>query len=613
MMGSTARDDDYGYSDLGLPIGAPRTGDPRLPPQYPTELGPMAQDLPPEARWQLGAIASQGNYRPVGGDPWNNALPERPKPPPAPGERSLMPFANWRAEPPKRTAGVVASEYMLPQSTTDLGLMAIGGPFGRAIGAAGMALDASPAEAGKVKLPAGRGPAPDTSIFRNATISRGPPRGMLTAEEFAQTSAPPVPYQEITRPNTYADPRLKAKAEAIRDSYPQYAEQYPDIGPPALKEKVPDPKKPGKYLIAPKKEDIPYATMEEALARAEDPGYFLEKKLTPEAEKFQKQRNIVMQDMAVHGYEPFFDPNKRYDVDASQYGSFDDTAVTASPKKAKTQAEWSEKYGTQEIRDRLAAGFEAGKGVPNSENWYFMGQLENEYIKELGAVEGRKAFKREFADMMAATTGGASPYDNFLMSHYANVANKRGERIDQAAWQLPFPIGGRFASGNMAQGQKYLDEGNAHWSAQNPKRYDFSTAFLGNKNAGTIDEQMMTAFDPTLKDKQPKWYGPATKTLREEASRLGVDARGFQDVGWAGLKKIKTEEASGKTPSYDGPMINQINKSIEVTHRLTGMPREEIVRRGLVLKEIPMYGLGAIGAASVMGNVARDNDYQPKE
>jgi hypothetical protein len=31
-------------------------------------------------------------------------------------------------------------------------------------------------------------------------------------------------------------------------------------------------------------------------------------------------------------------------------------------------------------------------------------------------------------------------------------------------------------------------------------------------------------------------------------------------------------------------------------HRLTGMPRDEIVRRGIVNGEIPMYGLlGAVG------------------
>ena len=177
--------------------------------------------------------------------------------------------------------------------------------------------------------------------------------------------------------------------------------------------------------------------------------------------------------------------------------------------------------------------------------------------------------------MMAATTGGAAPYDNFLMSQYANVVDKQGQRLPERAYEFPFPIGGRYASGNMAQAQKYIDEGIGSWPMKNPKRYDFSSAFQGNKRAGTIDEQMMTAFDPTLKAKQPVWYGPATQTLREEAAKANVDTRGMQDVGWAGLKKQKTE-AGGDTFDYEGPMINQINRSIETTSR----PDRDVAGRG---------------------------------
>jgi hypothetical protein len=36
------------------------------------------------------------------------------------------------------------------------------------------------------------------------------------------------------------------------------------------------------------------------------------------------------------------------------------------------------------------------------------------------------------------------------------------------------------------------------------------------------------------------------------------------------------------------PVITHVNDAIERTHRLTGMPRHEIVRRALVRKEIPL-------------------------
>jgi hypothetical protein len=39
------------------------------------------------------------------------------------------------------------------------------------------------------------------------------------------------------------------------------------------------------------------------------------------------------------------------------------------------------------------------------------------------------------------------------------------------------------------------------------------------------------------------------------------------------------------------------------------MPREEIVRRGLVRSEIPLYG---VGGALTMGGLAAQDSYQPE-
>ena len=351
--------------------------------------------------------------------------------------------------------------------------------------------------------------------------------------------------------------------------------------------KVPDPKNPGKFLKK-AQDEVPYASMDEALAKDAEPGFFLEKRLTPEVEQFQKDRNIIQRNMDVHGYDPYFDPAKRFDVDPANYGPFADTGTAAAPATAKTDAEWYAKYGTPENRAKLQTGYAAGQGVPESANWYHMGQLEQGYVDQLGPEIGRPAYKREFADMMAATTGGANPYDNYLMSHYANVMAKQNARMPERSYQLPFPIGGRYASGNIEQAQKYIDAGMTGFDpAKNPKRYDFSSAFAGNPNAMTIDEQMYGALRPlTTKEGVglPEWYGPATRVAREEAAKAGAaDPRAFQDVAWAGLKKGKTEEA-GKLFDYEGPMINHINRSIETTHRLTGMPRDEIFRRGVILK-----------------------------
>jgi hypothetical protein len=358
------------YDEYGLPAPMP------LPPQQ-----EQPRDLPP---WAMGALAHPDYYEPQGTmwpDPNKRAPQGRADPQTqamiAPDSGMAFGTTSPQEEAfiaPQRSRGAeTVADAIIPTSPEDVGLaIATGGasrPFKVAAGAVGSLFDSSEAQAGK------------------GTALKGAVEAL-------------------------ANPRLRAKAEALFGKYPQYGQAYPEIGPPELMWKIPDEKNPGKFTSKPGG-SLPYANMEEALAKDAEPGFFLQKKLTPEAEQFQKDRATIQSDMDQHGFEPYFDPAKRFDVNAKHYGPFADTGVAGQPKSAKTQAEWAEKYGTDEIRARLRAGFERGKDVPESDRWYFMGQLEKEYIKELGPKAGRAAFKSEFADMMAATTGGASPLRQF--------------------------------------------------------------------------------------------------------------------------------------------------------------------------------------------------------
>jgi hypothetical protein len=51
-------------------------------------------------------------------------------------------------------------------------------------------------------------------------------------------------------------------------------------------------------------------------------------------------------------------------------------------------------------------------------------------------------------------------------------------------------------------------------------------------------------------------------------------------------------------------MIHHVTEAIEGMHRLTGMPRDEIVRRALIRCEIPIYGTAglAAGLSEIMKN-----------
>jgi hypothetical protein len=341
--------------------------------------------------------------------------------------------------------------------------------------------------------------------------------------------------------------------------FPQYAEAYPAVGTP-----VPQ---------VDKTSGKPY------LGKGE----------TPEMLAFGEERLRIADDMKKSGFTPYFDPALRSDVNPSYYPANIDTASIVPKTQAKID-EHLAVIGSDEARARLQAAYQRGSEMPNTEKWYAMKQLEDEFIKELGPVAGREAFQNRFATSMAATTGGAAPEGNFLMAMYGNYLRNHGLPYPEAAYEMPYPIGGRFATGNMQQHQKIFDAGGfSSLGEANPKRHDFSQAFTGNPNVVTMDEQMTSGMVPGLTI--PKWYGLHEQVAREEAAKAGVSPREFQGTGWSGFKNLKT-------PKYtEGqPMIQVVNESIERTHRLTGMPREEIVRRGIINGEIPLYGLlGAVG------------------
>jgi hypothetical protein len=149
----------------------------------------------------------------------------------------------------------------------------------------------------------------------------------------------------------------------------------------------------------------------------------------------------------------------------------------------------------------------------------------------------------------------------------------------------------------------------ADLGAANPKRHNFSQNFTGNRGVATIDEQMTEGMTPGLQMPPKGHYGMYEGVVADEAARLGVTPQEYQAVAWSGFK-------NAKDPSYTRgkPFIETINESIERTHRLTGMPREEILKRGVMKGEIPMYalmgtiGLGALGKQ--FGGLADQSGYQ---
>jgi hypothetical protein len=309
---------------------------------------------------------------------------------------------------------------------------------------------------------------------------------------------------------------------------------------------------------------------------------FLQKQLSPEAIDVQKARKLAQKEIDLGRYEPFFDIEKRFYADPSRYQLAGTTLTDIVPKKADTIAKYEQLANQPESLLRLRGAFDVAKDRPLAKDWYAMGQLENEFIRELGPVEGPKQFRARFADAMAATTGGADPNSNLMMSAFTNYQKGLGKEIPTTAADLPFPIGGRFVSGNMEQAKKLQDLGLI--PVTNPKRHNFSANFLGYRDRSTLDEQMSQLWDPKMMAPPPNAYGIYEQALAKEAKRAGVEPANFQDIAWAGAK------------NYPGkPMIREINEMLARTNMITGEPQEEILK-GFIKGNKPMYGIAGAGA-----------------
>jgi len=232
--------------------------------------------------------------------------------------------------------------------------------------------------------------------------------------------------------------------------------------------------------------------------------------------------------------------------------------------------------------------------------WYHMNELLDKYLEVYGPEMGPEKFKRNFAESMAATTGGMSPTNNFMLAHYGNFhANQTPwpsnapQQLSLGAYDMPYPIAaGKMGLRNNADAfNKMILEANGV-TPDNPKRFDFAGNFLGQDRA-VMDDQMMTGgwgrINPRLAGAPPSgMYGHFARKVGEIGSDLGMSPSNAQELGWFGFK-------GQNNPGKDirpQPMIEDINQAIERTHRITGMPHDEIVARGVVKQEIPLYADG---------------------
>lgn len=328
----------------------------------------------------------------------------------------------------------------------------------------------------------------------------------------------------------------------------------------------------GQGMELPPRHDYPPVPEPEHKVDPKSGKEYLGKGTSEETTDFLKRRRIAQKDIDAGNYEPYFNPHERYD--ATGYDPAADTTQYARPKKEATVQKWREQVQTDDARQRLQAAFDAGVQSGGHDRWYQVGQLQKAFIDELGPEEGAKRFDEFFAQAMAATTGGADPTSNLMMAHFGNYRRAQGLQADVPAYEMPVPIGGRYASGNMAMYERALGaDGTGLDPSGHPKRHNFAANFRGDRNLVTVDEQMTGLITPELKAPPNNSYFAYEELIRETAEKNGVDPREFQEVAWGGKKWTDT---GGK---YQGKaMIEHVNEAIERTSRLTGMTPDEVVK-----------------------------------
>lgn len=315
---------------------------------------------------------------------------------------------------------------------------------------------------------------------------------------------------------------------------------------------------------------------------------FLQKVNSSEAEAVSKARKAAQADISEGNFNPYFDPSSRFYVDPMPYNLQGNTLVDAMPKRADTIAKYEAMANEPEALTRLEGAYVRGSENPNASQWYAMGQLEDAFRQQYGDDLGRQLFKARFADAMSATTGGADPTSNLLMANFANFMKEAKTPLPEKSYDLPFPIGGRYASNNIAMYDRLLGDQGVGLTTANPKRFNFSGNFLGDTSRATIDEQMSGLFQPGMMIPPGDSYGIYEKALGDLATKYGTAPAEFQDVAWAGGKLAKT-------PNYrPQPMIQTVNEAIERTARVTGLDPEEVVAAGLVGARRPMYARGGL-------------------
>jgi plasmid maintenance system antidote protein VapI len=247
------------------------------------------------------------------------------------------------------------------------------------------------------------------------------------------------------------------------------------------------------------------------------------------------------------------------------------------------------------IRGLVEKGMEKG-----GEQWYWMGDVLDEYIKVHGPKEGTRLFD-EFMDFGAAVSPRANITSQLKRASMLQYLKKQGMDVSTITPQT-FPAGyGHLASsGAHRRGIERLAETGAVGDrALAPKTPSYAANMKGNYDPVTVDSHNMQIWSGEARSPSKQEYHYMEQVQKEMAEEMGLDPAEFQSALWVGAKDI-TGVADPRNLS------KAMNVRIAKTAEELGISEKEAMTRFIKGDEYLRAMIGGVGvgmiADAMMGN-----------
>jgi len=243
------------------------------------------------------------------------------------------------------------------------------------------------------------------------------------------------------------------------------------------------------------------------------------------------------------------------------------------------------------------AGEEGGKG------WYNLDPLREQFVAELGEVEGNAQFRR-YTDHLAATSPREKVKQNVKRGSLFHQMERTGEPFahlknpgkgDGPGTEIPKGYG---SLGHETQRYLLSDlEGGGHFSSMGrPKTSSFAENLSGNQTPMTIDTHNMAALmnnKGTKRSPTPGEYKYIEDFEADIADQLGMTPAQFQASVWVG--------AGNDTGVADvRPFLDVFNDVVVETAEKRGITPAEALKQ-FIKGEKPLLGLaGMLSAGTLM-------------